>query len=351
MEGRGYTMFELGNYLTLRQAARCLGISVSALRCKILKGELKSVSCPKKKVRNRCFITIDEIDAFLNGSTENGTAENGTAENKTEGVEDTMNNNLPQIFNYQGSQVRIVEINGEPFFVAKDACDVLDMSDVSMTLKRLDEDEKGTSLICTPGGTQRMAVVNEPGLYSLILGSRKPEAKAFKRWVTHEVIPAIRKTGAYSIPKVSQAELMHMMTTELVRQEKALVEVKTEVKEVRSEVTDLKIDINDEVNSLHSRIDLVDNLSIQKDNRQKLVAMIGRYVHDAGVSYGQAWNDFKQAFNTAYRTNLDLRITWFVKGNSLTKRPTIPDYLEKTGWIIDGLRVADKMLASVRKCS
>lgn len=66
-----------------------------------------------------------------------------------------------------------------------------------MALERLDEDEKGVSSIYTPGGKQEMAIVNEPGLYALVLGSRKPEAKAFKRWITHEIIPAIRKHGGY----------------------------------------------------------------------------------------------------------------------------------------------------------
>ena len=66
-----------------------------------------------------------------------------------------------------------------------------------MAVERLDDDEKGVSSIYTPGGTQEMSIVSESGLYSLVLGSRKPEAKAFKRWITHDVIPSIRKTGGY----------------------------------------------------------------------------------------------------------------------------------------------------------
>ncbi len=71
-----------------------------------------------------------------------------------------------------------------------------------MTVERLDDDEKGISTIDTLGGKQRMAIINEPGLYSLVITSRKPEAKAFKRWITHEVIPAIRKHGAYMTKSV-----------------------------------------------------------------------------------------------------------------------------------------------------
>lgn len=86
-------------------------------------------------------------------------------------------------------------VNGEPWFVAADVCRVLDIGNTAMELSRLDEDEKGVSLIDTLGGKQDISVVSEPGLYSLALGSRKPEAKPFKRWVTHDVIPSIRKTA------------------------------------------------------------------------------------------------------------------------------------------------------------
>ena len=103
-----------------------------------------------------------------------------------------------RVFNYQESPVRTISKDGEPWFVAKDACTILELEDVSKAVRRLDEDEKGTNSILTPGGPQEMLCVNEPGLYSLILTSRKPEAKAFKRWITHEVLPAIRKTGTYT---------------------------------------------------------------------------------------------------------------------------------------------------------
>ena len=99
------------------------------------------------------------------------------------------------LFNYEGNEIRTLVIDGDAWFVAADVCAVLDV-DSSQT-RRLDEDEKGMCSIQTLGGSQEMVCVNEPGLYSLVLGSRKPEAKAFKRWVTHEVIPAIRKTGGY----------------------------------------------------------------------------------------------------------------------------------------------------------
>lgn len=108
-----------------------------------------------------------------------------------------------QVFNNtQFGEVRSINRNGEPWFVAADVCRVLEIGNPSQALARLDEDEKNT-LILNEGnrGNPNMTIVNEPGLYTLVLGSRKPEAKAFKRWITHEVIPAIRKTGGYTIKK------------------------------------------------------------------------------------------------------------------------------------------------------
>lgn len=98
-------------------------------------------------------------------------------------------------------KVRVVIHNGEPWFIAKDLCECLGLENISEALRGLDEDEKIT--LSNPDGNPRagiphqMNVVSESGLYSLVIRSRKPEAKAFKRWVTHEVLPSIRKTGQY----------------------------------------------------------------------------------------------------------------------------------------------------------
>ncbi len=107
-------------------------------------------------------------------------------------------------FDFEGQQVRVVtDAQGEPWFVAADVLSTLTLD--RKALERLDADEKGVSSIHTLGGDQEMTIVNEPGLYGLVLGSRKPEAKRFKRWVTHEVLPAIRKTGSYSMSRTPAA--------------------------------------------------------------------------------------------------------------------------------------------------
>lgn len=100
-------------------------------------------------------------------------------------------------FNFDGATLRVVTIDGEPWFVASDVCDALAIANSRDAMARLDDDEKGVGSTDTLGGTQQVGIVNESGLYSLILGSRKPEAKRFKKWVTAEVLPTIRKTGRY----------------------------------------------------------------------------------------------------------------------------------------------------------
>jgi BRO family, N-terminal domain len=93
--------------------------------------------------------------------------------------------------------VRTVIKDGEAWFVAKDVCDILDIGDPSKAVDRLDEDETGTTSIRTTSGPRELLTVNESGLYGLIFTSRKPEAKRFRKWVTSEVLPAIRQTGRY----------------------------------------------------------------------------------------------------------------------------------------------------------
>lgn len=118
-------------------------------------------------------------------------------------------NNLKIFKNDKFGEIRVCMNDGEPWFVANDACRILELGDTSKAVSRLDDDEKGTNSIPTPGGVQNVLVVNEPGLYSLVLGSRKPEAKEFKRWLTHEVIPAIRKRGIYATDSVIEQVLQN----------------------------------------------------------------------------------------------------------------------------------------------
>jgi len=130
-----------------------------------------------------------------------------------------------QVFQKDGLKVRTLIRDGEPWFVAADVLKVLDLD--RKALERLDYDEKGVSSIHTPGGDQHVIIVSEPGLYALVLGSRKPEARTFKRWVTHEVIPSIRRFGVYAakIPKTFSESLRALATaTEQIEAQARVIE-------------------------------------------------------------------------------------------------------------------------------
>ena len=114
--------------------------------------------------------------------------------------------NIPTIFNYNGANVRTVLINNEPWFVLKDLCEVLEIDHVSTVRKRLSDDVvRNHPIPDALGRMQETAVVNEDGMYDVVLESRKAEAKAFRKWVTSEVLPSIRKNGNYGVaPKIPQ---------------------------------------------------------------------------------------------------------------------------------------------------
>lgn len=112
-----------------------------------------------------------------------------------------------KIFNFKDLQVRTVLVENEPWFVAKDVCDVLGLTNATVSVDRLDEDEVAKFNLGGLAGETN--IINEYGLYSLVLGSRKPEAKEFKRWITHEVIPSIRKHGAYMTPATLEEAILN----------------------------------------------------------------------------------------------------------------------------------------------
>ncbi len=108
-----------------------------------------------------------------------------------------MNENEIQVWNYEGAEVRTVQIDGEPWFVLADICRELEISNSRNISSRLEDDEKGVTLVDTLGGKQHVTIINESGLYTVILRSDKPQAKPFRKWVTSVVLPSIRKHGAY----------------------------------------------------------------------------------------------------------------------------------------------------------
>lgn len=143
-------------------------------------------------------------------------------------------NEMQKFVNEQlGYELRVTDQNGDPWFVAKDVCDTLEIQNVTQAVAELDEDERAMFNIGRQGEAN---IISEAGLYSLILRSRKPEAKLFKRWITHDVLPSIRKHGAYVKPNVTgqaldNREVIRAFAAQIIRDEKRinLLEGKEEV--------------------------------------------------------------------------------------------------------------------------
>lgn len=165
-----------------------------------------------------------------------------------------MENNIQVFNNEEFGEVRTVMVSGEPWFVAVDVCKALELSNPTVAVSRLDEDERSKFNLGRQGeGT----IVNEAGLYSLILGSRKPEAKAFKRWITHDVIPAIRKTGGYIQGEESMSDDDLIARALVMAQKKIeLREQQLKEKDAQLELQKPKVDFADHVTDSDNAIDM-----------------------------------------------------------------------------------------------
>jgi prophage antirepressor-like protein len=207
-------------------------------------------------------------------------------------------NNLPTVFNFGDFQLRVVMINEEPWFVARDVCAALGLEDTGKAISRLDDDESTRIEIDHPqsvGKIIEVYAVNEPGLYSLILGSKKKEARNFKRWVTHEVLPTIRKTGGYSVQQNNvvplskdQALVTVLRTTaDLVEGQQELRQEQQQLKQML-EAVDQKVEQQITLNSGEQRkvqIEIakrVYELADQLDDQQLGFVATGEIVTDAG---------------------------------------------------------------------
>lgn len=141
-----------------------------------------------------------------------------------------------QIFIYSGAQLRTIQQPDGLWWVLRDVCQVLGIANHKNVSARLDEDEKGVYRMDTPGGIQEVTIINEPGLYSVILRSDKPEAKAFKRWVVHEVLPSIRKNGSYGMNTEALQELAEI-NRQLEQYRQRYESVDEEVAQARKQLT------------------------------------------------------------------------------------------------------------------
>ena len=216
-------------------------------------------------------------------------------------------NNI-QIFKYENNDVRTVEMNGEPWFVLKDVCGVLGLSNHKVTAQRLDRDEVSqTYLTDSIGRKQETTVINESGLYSVILRSDKPEAKPFRKWVTSEVLPSIRKNGGY-IAGQEQMTPEELMAKALLVANKTLAERDARISEltVQNTIMSPKAEYFDEMISRNTLTNfretakelgisekafirfLIDKKYIFRNQRGKLMPYANR---------SEGWFEVKECYN------------------------------------------------------
>lgn len=243
--------------------------------------------------------------------------------------------NTPQIFNFEQNEVRTILVNDEPYFVAKDSAAILGYKRTADAIKQhVDAEDKGVGEIQTPGGVQRMTLINESGLYSLIFSSQLPNAKKFKRWVTSEVLPQIRKHGMYA-------------TDDLLNNPDLLIEVATKLKEERT----LRLVAEQKVAEMQPKLNYHDIILANKSvtpisfiakNYGMSAMQMNKLLHDFGIQYrqGKAWLLYAKYQNEGYThiemvpvqgtDNLKPIMKWTQKGhlflyNFLKERDILPN--------------------------
>ena len=228
--------------------------------------------------------------------------------------------------NPQFGEIRTTIINQEPWFVATDVCKALELSNNRVAIERLDDDEKGVISTDTLGGKQNLTIINEPGLYSLVLGSRKPEAKAFKRWITHEVIPSIRRNGAYMTPDTIEKVLLDPdmiigLATRL-KEEQERTRLLSEQNAVqRQQIAELQPKASYYDICLNCS-DLIPISTIAKDYGKSAIAM-NALLHELGVQYrhGDTWLLYQKYAQRGY-TSTKTHVVYDYKGDPHTKVTT-----------------------------
>lgn len=180
-----------------------------------------------------------------------------------------MENGLQVFTNKQFGQVRTINHNGEPWFVAADVCKALEIANPSVAIDRIDEDERAKFNLGRQGEGY---AVNEPGLYSLVLGSRKPEAKAFKRWITHEVIPAIRRHGVYAAPDTLE---------QMLKDPDSMIKILQTLKEERA----ARLDAEEKNRANAPKVLFAD--SVAQAENEILIGELAKLLRQNGVETGQ----------------------------------------------------------------
>lgn len=228
-----------------------------------------------------------------------------------------------QIFNFNNSEVRTVLIDNEPYFVGKDVADVLGYSNTRDALsKHVDDEDKSNVAIHDGSQNRGMTVINESGVYSLVFGSKLPDAKKFKRWVTSEVLPQIRQTGCYKLPQSYKEALQHLLTQ---IEENEHLQLENKMKDQQIAELKPKADYCDLI--LQNK-GLMKMNSIAKDYGMSAIAL-NRKLHDLGVQYkqGKQWFLYSKYQNMGYTQSETINIV---------RKDGRPDVTLNTKWTQKG---------------
>lgn len=248
--------------------------------------------------------------------------------------------NAIQIFDYNGASVRTVEIDGEPWFVGKDVADILGYKEPKKAVRdRVFSEDKGVSKMDTPGGKQDTVIINESGVYSLVLSSKLPTAREFKRWVTSEVLPSIRKHRAYMTPDaieeaLSNPDFIIRLATEL-KAEREKVKALTEETETQSKLIEEmkpKADYCDQILSHYGTLTIT---AIAKDYGMTAVKM-NALLKNLGVQFrhNDTWflksdysgQGYTHSYTCLYGGQVHVHTLWTQKG-----RMFLYEFLKKHG--------------------
>ena len=232
------------------------------------------------------------------------------------------------IFNYEGNTVRTVMKDGNPWWVLKDVCSILEIGNSRDVMARLDSDEKGVDIIDTPGGKQEVSIINESGLYSVILVSRKPEAKKFKRWVTHEVLPSIRRHGLYATDELlANPDFLIQALQELKAERAKNVELTTTISIQEQQIAEMKPKASYYDVVLNCK-DAVSITTIAKDYG-KSGRWFNEYLHNLGVQFrqGKIWLLYQKYAQHGYTTTK----THTYLGNDGTMHSKVHTYWTQKG--------------------
>lgn len=242
-----------------------------------------------------------------------------------------------QLFNHpEFGNLRCIEKDGEPWFVGKDVAVALGYAEPrSAVSKKVEVEDRGVAEMETPSGTQKMTIINESGLYSLIFGSKLEKAKRFKHWVTSEVLPALRKTGSYTISQDQNGQSKPMSREYLLAT--AFLESQKVIEENTREIARLSVkcnNLNDQVSQDQEVIDAMTK-DITPAEKRAVLNRLMTYKH--GAVAGSRWSILYREFEEKYHFNLDIRMRNYNKNPDNKKCKSKVDYVDRVLGMLDEL--------------